>query len=1134
MMRPIGGHVPLFLLCLFLLVAHAWAQSDSSRDRLWKGPCELDILLPDAPVEPGLTHLSVEGQALREDLDYQVDALRGRIHLLDRRWLGRPAQAHYRVLRVELPMALSLRSLADLPWVATGQEKDTLEMDSLSFRGLGGRPEESLSSLRSSGSFLRGVRVGSGGQVDMESGLRLQVEGRVGPDVEVEAFLSDRNTPIQPEGRSASLEEVDRIHVQVRSPRWEARLGDVDLALRSGRYLDYRRTVDGLQAGFRRRDPGAGDSMWALAHVAGARGRFHRMEISGQEGVQGPWQLRSEQGSSSILVMAGSEAVWVDGVPMARGEDRDYVMDYALGQLSFTPRRPITGDSRIQVEFQYAERVYSRNLYGADVRLPLASGATLRLGVAGERDDRKRPLDLFLDQADQDSLARAGDGLEGTIWGSGVRQVEEGEGSWRLVDESAGQWGHYQWAEFVPDSLRAAFVYDVRFSDVGRDPAGSLLGDYSRQISSSGRVWYRFEGPGLGAWAPLIALAAPTSAEVVDASLDLRRGAWRLEGEGALSRVDRNLHSSLDDGDNLGLALRARVQWRGPTLGSRLPVQLGAELGGQRESDTFQPLNTVDEVEFQRATGLVRQGGLERMEGSVALRGGDSLIFRPSLSWLRRSTSLSRSAGLSWRWHPRLGFQAEGETRGRRLVGPLSRARLDEARLEQGYGWQRWSLLSGANAERRVTDSRSVDSLDFQASGQGHEEGSLRLEHRGSTVEASLERRLRQRRVLDSQAGAWQEHSLVEQWRSQVRWSGALRGEVDWTRRRVDYQAADSADGVRDVALLDLGGQGSHHGWNVRYQAEQSLAAERLVQYVQVDSLQGSYSRDPVNPELFVPDADGDYVAIPWESGQQRRASRLQLEAGARWDRGAFSGDHQISVEELSRLEQGWRLYLLQPAALQGDSTQSGRIQSRQDLEWKGGESGQQRWRLRWQEERGLERVLQSSSRRSHVSRLGLRVQDRLGSLRGTLEGEGRRQDVDMPGQSQSRRQVRAWRLQGELSRELRPGWMVRTTLEGESARDNATAMKGRRLRVEPTLDGRLGKGGGIGARLSWQQAWASVPVVPFELLGGARVGRTWRGGLDARLQVGKQSRVTLSWQVDALPERAAIQSGRLQVQSFF
>jgi|GEM_PF-942990 len=1127
------------IFCLLVLVAGllrgANAQVGLSRDRLWQGPCELEMRLPDAPIEPGRTLLTVEGQPLREELDFTVDALHGRVRLLHTTWLGRAARIHYRVLRVELPDRLAVRSREDLPWVAPAGVADTLSADSLRLKVLPGRQTEAGAQLRSSGSFLRGVRVGSGGQVDMESGLRLQVEGRIGPDVEVEAFLSDRNTPIQPEGRSASLEEVDRIHVSVRSPHWQARLGDVDLALRSGHYLDYRRTVDGLQAGYVDQARSLqGDSLRVLAHVAGARGRFHRLEFTGQEGVQGPWQLRSDQGGSSILVVAGSEQVWVDGVPMARGEDRDYVMDYALGQLSFTPRRPITADSRIQVEYQYSERLYARNLYGLDVCLPVAEGLRVRLGAAGERDDGARPLDLFLDDAQRDSLALVGDGADGQIWGSGVREVGEGEGLWRLVDALAGQWGHYAWMEQPPDSARALYRYDLRFSELGRDASGHLLGDYSRQISSSGRVWYRFEGAGLGAWAPILPLSAPTAAELVDVAVDLRRGAWRLETEGALSRTDRNLYSPRDDGDNVGLALRARLMWNSRPLGLHLPTRLGLELTGQEESGRFRPLQAVDEVEFQRRTGLERVGALRRMDAGLALRSGDSLVVKPGVSWLQRESQYSRAASLVWRWQPRLGWQASGEARGRRLQGPLNRSRLDELRLEQGYAWTLWRVMGGLEAERRQSATRGADSLGFAAIGTGHEETRLRVDRQLGRLEASVEGRRRQRRSLAAGQDEWRDHSQVEQWRSRLRWSGAMRGEVDWTRRRVDYQSADSTDGVRDLALMDLAGQGAHHGWSLRYQAEQSLSAERLVQYVQVDSLQGTHSRDPINPDLFVPDPDGDYVALPWETGRRRRAARLGLEASARWDRGAFSGDHQLSVEELSRLADSHRLYLLQTAALQGDSTQSGRIVSRQDLEWSRREAGRQRWRLRWQEERSLEQLVQSSTRRNHLRRVGVRVQDRLASVRGTLEVEKRHQEVLMPGQSQQRRSIDAWRSQGEVSRELRPGWVLRAAVEGEEAREVITGLQGRRLRVEPALDGRLGKGGSVAARLSWQQAWSDANPVPYELLGGARVGRTWRAGVDCRLQVGKQSRLTLSWQLDALPEREAMQSGRLQVQSFF
>ena len=97
----------------------------------------------------------------------------------------------------------------------------------------------------------------------------------------------------------------------LRSPRWQATLGDFDLGLRQGEYVDYRRTVDGVQAGY---DDGRSR---VRAHGATSRGRFRRQELAGREGVQGPYQLLSEQGSDQIVVLAGtailavSLVVWV-------------------------------------------------------------------------------------------------------------------------------------------------------------------------------------------------------------------------------------------------------------------------------------------------------------------------------------------------------------------------------------------------------------------------------------------------------------------------------------------------------------------------------------------------------------------------------------------------------------------------------------------------------------------------------------------------------------------------------------------------------------------------------------------------------------------------------------------------------
>ena len=72
--------------------------------------------------------------------------------------------------------------------------------------------------LQKSGSIVRGFSVGSNQDLSLSSGFRMQLAGKLAQDVDVTAALTDENSPIQPEGTTQTLREVDKVYVEIKHP----------------------------------------------------------------------------------------------------------------------------------------------------------------------------------------------------------------------------------------------------------------------------------------------------------------------------------------------------------------------------------------------------------------------------------------------------------------------------------------------------------------------------------------------------------------------------------------------------------------------------------------------------------------------------------------------------------------------------------------------------------------------------------------------------------------------------------------------------------------------------------------------------------------------------------------------------
>jgi len=260
--------------------------------------------------------------------------------------------------------------------------------------------------LTTSGSITRGITVGNNQSAVVNSNLDLQITGKISDKVSLRASIQDTNIPLQEGGYSQKLDEFDQIFIEMFTDKWNIRAGDLFLENRQSRFLNFNKKVQGLSTNFTFGGEDNKTSVFAAAALV--RGQYAKSTFTGQEGNQGPYKLRGPNDELYVLVISGSERVFVNGILLERGENNDYIIDYNAGEVIFTSLFPITSEMRINIEYQYSERSYTRFVtYGGVTH----EAETWSIGgfVYSENDVKNQPLQQNLSEEQAAILKNAGD-----------------------------------------------------------------------------------------------------------------------------------------------------------------------------------------------------------------------------------------------------------------------------------------------------------------------------------------------------------------------------------------------------------------------------------------------------------------------------------------------------------------------------------------------------------------------------------------------------------------------------------------------------------------------------------------------------------------------------------------------------
>ena len=468
--------------------------------------------------------------------------------------------------------------------------------------------EEIFSSddIQKSGSISRGITFGNTQDVFVQSALNLQLEGKLTEKIGLRASISDQNIPFQPDGNTQNLQEFDKVFVELFTDSSQLLAGDLLLRNTSGSFLRYQRNVQGLSFRTTSSWLGRGESETTIS-AAAARGQFMAVELQPVEGMLGPYRLSGSNGQGYAMVLANSERVFLDGRLLQRGYQYDYVIDYNLGEISFTPGTIITRYSRIRVEYEFADQQYRRGILTASHQQTTGK-ASFFSGFYQEKDNRFQSLFFDLNEQDMTRLSEAGDTFS-NLWSAASDSVAYSPDLllYRQVDTLDTDGQLRQVYVYSSDELEAYFR--LGFTQVGQGQGNYEL----QEITPRGRV-YRWVSPvaGIpqGQYEPVRLLQAPKKRQHFTAGGSYQLGTYsKVYTELALSEFDQNLFSELDETDDRGVAVKGGYALEAlPTFFSsawRWKAGVEYELANRN----FTPIDRFRTIEYDRYWGLLAQQG---------------------------------------------------------------------------------------------------------------------------------------------------------------------------------------------------------------------------------------------------------------------------------------------------------------------------------------------------------------------------------------------------------------------------------------------------------------------------------------------------------------------------------------------
>jgi len=549
---------------------------------------EKEIKLDSFMILKNQLTISDENGKIIADSLYEIDLNKSTI-ILKNALINQTLLIKYRTIPIKIPNVVFQNDTSII-------NKNNYEITNEFVNNSGVFIEEESSEIEKQGSLAKGIRIGNNQNLVSTTQLNLQLSGQLTEKYAMEAMISDHDLPAQNEVNSISVKEFENIYLRVYSDSSSIYGGYLTLKRPQSFFLNTSNSVKGFSFEHKYNLQNTNRTQITAAM---SRGKYRRQAFTGIENSQGPYRLTGETNELYIIIVPGSERIFIDGVLQSNGTDKDYTIDYRSAEIYFTTNQLITSAKRIIAEFEYTLNSFPEYVFAA--------------GQGIKSKNWEVDFNLFSQQNSKNALVNENFSLD-------VKQKISSLGDYSgnliiqqfdTINSSVSGKGYY-----LKDSIVNGIRYDSIY--VYSETAGKWLtrffytgtnsGNYRRIISKANETIFEWIAPQnsipQGDYNSGIVVSPPEKKQMFTIFSTLKiNERTNISFESAISNHDLNLLSKMDDQNNKGLALKGTLS-KQFKFSDTSRYFLSTQASFYHVGKNFRAIEKFQEPEFERNWNL--------------------------------------------------------------------------------------------------------------------------------------------------------------------------------------------------------------------------------------------------------------------------------------------------------------------------------------------------------------------------------------------------------------------------------------------------------------------------------------------------------------------------------------------------